>query len=347
MKYRLLYWGALLVVTSACQTPDPMPDATYVEVPAAPAPAEPEPRIVAVPYPQPVPGQAKPWPEAKPEQASIEDAKVSKKSNAEILDDANASARQRPDPEGFVNAILEYDYMTGALYQVWGAPNHLTTISFKPGEELLSFGAGDTLRWKVSKTFSVTPEGKQEHLVVQPRRRDLHTTMVVTTTLGLYHFELRSYQHTWLAGVQFNYPYEQLEFFERERAHKIARREQADASHGSALKGGAEVSVDLTSIEDRYHLIVSNKRRPPAWTPKRVFHDGRRTFIDFGRELGQDELPALFALGSDKSARLVQYTPQGRYMVVGQVLEFAMLRLGENPGRDDTVGIELDKEARR
>lgn len=336
-----------LVTASACQTPEPMPDATYVEVPPAPPAPDPEPRVVAVPYAQPIPGQAKPWPEARPTDEAIADAKAGeKKTNKQILDEANEKARQHPTPDGFFNAVLVYDFMPGALYQIWGAPNHLTTMSFAPGEEIVSTLGGDTKRWKVLKTYSVENGKQRQHLVIEPRRRDLHTTFVITTTLGVYLIEARSYQHAYLAGVEFNHPYGALEFIP---PSQLGLSGPQSVGQGLAKKEseGAGIEVNLDQIVDDYHLIVDDKRHPPHWAPRRVFHDGKRTFIDFGYELGDKELPALFVLGPDKSSRLVQYKSQGRYMVVGQVIHHAMLRLGDKPGKGDSVGIELDKEARR
>ena len=338
---------AALVMTGCTTTPEPAPEVTYVEVPPqAPLPP-PEPRVVAVPYAQPIPGQAKPLPlpQTEPSEEAKKAAKASKRSNKEILDEANKEARLHPTQEGYFNAVQVYDYIPGALYQLWGAPNHLTLVMFKPGEEIISVLAGDTHRWEVERTFAVEEGKARQILAIKPRRREQHTTMTVTTNIGVYIFELHSYQHTYMASIAFNHPSSVLELYEEQYAAGL--EQAARGGKGSAQDTSAALEVSLEDLEDSYRFIVKDRKNPPRWAPRRVFHDGRRTFIDFGREIGDRELPVLFVLGSDKSAHLTNYTVQGRYLIVGQVLERAMLRLGDRSGRDAEVGIELIEEARR
>lgn len=331
--------GLLLIGCGwGCASKEPLPEGPFVQATPTPSP-EPVVKVVGVPYPQPVPGQARPWPPAEPDEAELEAARAASKNPAEVMDAANELARQAPLPEGFVNSTLIYDVMPGALYQIWGAPNHLTTLTFAPGEEIYSFAAGDTIRWQVEKTFSGTGAHRQLHLIVQPVRKDLHTTMLVTTSLGTYLFELRSYQHSYLAGVTFRYPHQQLVALEQSVAHQNEERAR------EVSEAGGELAVDLGSVEDRYRLIVEDEDEAPRWTPRRVFHDGHRTFIDFGHELGTEQLPALFLLSKSKKPRVAQYTTRGRYMIVGGIIEFAVLRMGED--EEEKVGIELKKEARR
>ena len=331
--------GACFMLAACASAPEPEP--TFVEAPPAPAPAPPA--VIGVPYPQPVPGQAKPMPEAAPTSGMIEVAEQARRPVDEVIDEANSLSAQAPTPEGYVNSIQVYDFMPGALYQVWGAPNHLTTISFAVGEQVLSIAAGDTVRWITAETESGQGATLQKHILIQPVRRDLHTTMVVTTTLGVYQFELRSYQHTYLAHVSFRYPHGQLlamsarPTWGAEGASQASPRPQGDE---------AGMRVRLEDLEDRYRLVVEDRDDPPIWTPRRVFHDGQRTYIEFPRALGEGEQPALFLLSKKKTPRIVQYTQEGRYMVVPMVVQRAMLRLGER-GEAEQVGIELKQEATR
>ena len=333
---------ALVLGAGACASaPDPMPTGEYVEATPEPPP-EPEMVVVGVPYAQPVAGQARPAPPAEPTAAQIEQATRQPRDPQQVLEQANQKARQAPVPEGFINSNAVYDYMPHSLYQVWGAPNHLTMVTFAPGEQVYSYAAGDTIRWQVEKTFSGSGDQRRLHLLVQPIRRDLHTTMVVTTSVGTYHFELKSFQHTYMANVSFNHPRQKLV----QLAHASQGAPEAQARGARPAQGSSsKLAVDLDQIEDRYQFIVADRDDPPRWMPRGVFHDGQRTFIDFGRELGEQELPALFVLSKARKPRLVQYHVQGRYMIVGEVLEFGVLRLGKHEDGEQ-VGLELKPEAR-
>lgn len=343
LMYRLLVASTLCVCTmTACQKPTALPSGPFIEATPA-APPEPEVRVVGVPYAQPVPGQARPMPPASPTEEEIAEATAQKLSPAEVMAAANEKARQAPTPEGFVNATLVYDFMPGALYQVWAAPLHLTTLTFAPGEEIISFGQGENLRWTIGKTWSGEGASKRWHLLLKPTVKGLHMSLVVTTNLGVYNIELKSYQHDYLAEVTFQHPGHMIEMMQQEAATlNRAREERANSS-----KETGELAVDLQDIEDRYRLIVEDEDDVPPWTPRRVFHDGRKTFIDFGKTMGGEELPSLFLYSKSKKPRVVQYTMKGRYMVVAGVVELAVLRLGEEGEEDESVGIELKKEARR
>lgn len=322
----------------ACTTPPPpaMPSGPYVERPVKPAPA-PAPQVVAVPYPQPVAGQLKPAPPTRPSDEEIARAKKTRRPVSEVIAEANERARNEPTTDGFVNAAQIYDYMPGALYQLYGAPNHLTMLTFAPGERLLSYAAGDTIRWLVEKTVSGEGATGREHLLVQPVQRDLHTTLIVTTSVGVYQFELKSFQHVHMASVEFRHP--------RLRIQQLARAASAKqrAQQREQAKRDASLAVPLDQLVEDYRLIVADRDEPPTWLPRRVFHDGARTYVQFAPDT--PVRPAIFALDRARKPRLVQSAWKGRYLIIPEVLTHAVLRLGK--GTDEQVGIELIKRGRR
>lgn len=53
---------------------------------------------------------------------------------------ANAAARVQPSGDGYLNATQVYAYEPGALFQVYGAPGHVTDIALQPGETLSAQG---------------------------------------------------------------------------------------------------------------------------------------------------------------------------------------------------------------
>jgi type IV secretion system protein VirB9 len=343
-----------LLAPTACATGAPEPEPVFIEAAVVEPEPEPEPLIVGVPYAVPAPGQAVPWPEETgPTPAEIEAARsqgeAGARSPADVIEQANELARRAPTPEGFTNATHVYDYMPGRLYGAWGAPNHLTTLSFAPGEEVISYGLGDTVRWLVEKTYSGSGAERHTLLVLEPRQRGLHTTMVVTTSIGTYHFELRSFQHTYLASVSFRHPRARLVRLERERRERLsataAGGDQGTERTRGAAGGDLELAVDLSELEDRYRFVVPDASSPPRWMPRRVFHDGLRTYLVFDRELGDRELPVVAVYSRTKKPRLVQTTVRGRYMIVGEVVERGMLRVGKE--HYERVGFELAREARR
>lgn len=325
MKY--LFWMAWVISSgAACATPQKpvqMPSGPYVAVTPQPAP-KPIVKVVPVPYAQPVPGQAKRMPKAKPTEAQIEQAK---QSPAQVLKQANANARHEPAPEGFFNAIQVYDYMPGALYQVYAAPNHITAILFEPGERLLTVHAGDTVRWLINYARA---HNQSPMITIKATRRNMHTTMVVTSTKRTYLFELKSFQHTYMAGIRFHYP--QSNVMRLGAMHK-------KASTRSKPKAFA---VPLSAIGSHFRIVVKDRKNKPVFTPRRAFVYGNKTYIEFPFQLKNHKIPTLFKLNRNKSAHQTQYVIDGHYMVVSEVIDHVMLKR-----HGQWVGLERKKRSQK
>ena len=322
---KILMFFSLLLLAACASEPKPRPviiKGDYVQS----QPTQPKTKtiVVPVPYAQPVPGQAVPLPKHEPSKQDIEKAK--KQTPAQILDEANKKATQVVAPEGFVNAVQMYNYMEGALYMVRGAPNHLTIIEFGAHEQIIGFAAGDTVRWMVDQTIAGHGKTKRQVLVVQPTQRGLHTTLLVTTTYGVYRFSLKSYQHSYLAGVRFRYP--------RRRLMRMIQKQKAAHAQKQRAVQQASLKVNLAKIDASYGFVAKGGKLP-SWAPRRVFHDGQKTFIEFAQPLSKSQAPALFLLSRTKRAQLTQHRIVDKYIIVPGVIDFAQLRLGKQ-----SVGIE-------
>jgi len=308
--------AALLISASAlagCATTSAKPPAIAYddpprEIAATPAPEPPRPvEVVTVPEPLPLPGQLKPVTEAAP---SSEPADPRRRVGA-----ANAAARVQPVRDGFLNAIQQYPWSDGALYQVYAAPGQVTDIALQEGEQLVGPGpvaAGDTVRWIIGDTISGSGATARVHILVKPTRPDLSTNLVINTDRRTYHLELRATPSTYMASVSWTYPQDQL----------IALR-----SINAAAVAAAPVAagVDVSALNFRYR--IEGDRAP--WRPVRAFDDGRQVFIEFPAGISQGEMPPLFVTGAAGNAELVNYRVQGRYMVVDRLFAAAELRLGD------------------
>ena len=227
---------------------------------------------------------------------------------------ANDAARVQPDQAGYMNAIQQYPYADGALYQVYAAPGEVTDIALQEGEKLVGDGpvaAGDTVRWIIGDTASGTDAAKKFHILVKPTRADIATNLVINTDRRTYHLELRAGASTYMAAVSWTYPVDAL----------IAlRRSSVEAARVAPVASG----LDLANLN--FHYRIDGDK--PAWRPSRVFDDGHQAFIEFPESIATGEMPPLFVIGADGSAELVNYRVQGRYMVVDRLFGAAELRLG-------------------
>ncbi len=241
-------------------------------VPAVQAPEPPKPvAIVAVPTPLPLPGQLKPVPDA-PGKSDEGDPKAR-------VGSANAAARIQPVREGFLNAIQQYPWTEGALYQLYAAPGQVTDIALQEGEKLVGPGpvaAGDTVRWIIGDTVSGTGAAQRVHILVKPTRSDLVTNLVINTDRRTYHVELRATPATYMASVSWSYPQDRLIAL---RSDNVAAADAAPVASG----------VDVSALNFRY--AIEGDAAP--WRPLRAFDDGRQVYVEFPAGVGQGDLPPL------------------------------------------------------
>jgi len=131
--------GVLLLQGTACTTAKKSPvKGTFVEAKREErAPLKEKPVVVRVPSPLPLPGQLKPVPKGFASVGSgggSSEGGVAKKPWV-VIDDANGKARHQPQEEAFFNAVTQYDFEPGALYQIYTAPMRLTDIQLQPGSK--------------------------------------------------------------------------------------------------------------------------------------------------------------------------------------------------------------------
>ncbi|MGL3822765.1 P-type conjugative transfer protein TrbG [Sphingopyxis sp. R3-92] len=244
---------------------------------------------------------------------------------------ANAEARVQPDRQTYRNAIQQYAWAEGALYQVYAAPGRVTDIVLQEGEMLVGPGpvaAGDTVRWIIGDTLSGSGASRRVHLLVKPTRSDISTNLVINTNRRTYHVELRATPATYMASVSWTYPADELIAL---RAAEAERERLALAATG----------LDLATLNFGYRIAGDNV----GWRPVRVFDDGRQTFVEFSAGIASDEMPPIFALGAKGEAELVNYRVNGRYLVVDRLIDRAVLRLGVGKAARE-VRIERDKARR-
>lgn len=277
-------------------------------VPAIPRAEPPKPvEVVTIPTPLPLPGQLKPINQNAP-RSDATDPRMR-------VGAANAAARIQPVRDGFLNAIQQYPWADGALYQLYAAPGQVTDIALQEGEQLVGAGpvaAGDTVRWIIGDTTSGSGATQRVHILVKPTRPDLTTNLVINTDRRTYHLELRATPTTYMASVSWTYPLDQL----------IALRGNIAAAASTAP---IAAGLDLSALNFRYAIDGDS----PPWRPLRAFDDGRQVFIEFPTGIAQGEMPPLFVVGASGAGELVNYRVQGRYMVVDRLFAGAELRIGD------------------
>jgi P-type conjugative transfer protein TrbG len=233
----------------------------------------------------------------------------------QVVSDANKKASQAPDPSSYFNAIAQYNYEPGTLYQVFAAPMRITDIALEPGEHILGQPAsGDVVRWLLAVGKSMDHGIEQSHVYLKPTRPDLETNLAINTDRRSYLLELHSYADTYMAAVVWRYPEDEL-----------ARLAAQSSELAVAEKSSAPV-VSLDQLNFAYTIEVV--KGSPVWTPLQCFDDGRKTFLRFPPAMLVREAPALFVL-RDSQTQLVNYRVKGDIYVIDRLIESAELRVGQ------------------
>lgn len=298
----------LTLVQFGCNAPRPVTSATYVAAhpiadPPAPASAPPI--------------SSSPATLGPPKLAPVPSPKASKHAAApprQVVSEANRRATQAPDVSGTFNAIVQYNYEPGTLYQVFAAPMRITDLALQPGEHIVGQPAcGDTVRWILAEGKSVDGGVEQWHLYLKPTRPGLETNLAINTDRHAYMLELHSYESTYMAVVTWRYPQDEV----------------AKLAAAAVQEKDASPVVGLDSLN--FHYAIQVMKGKPAWTPVQVFDDGKKTFVRFPSSMLVREAPALFVL-RDKETQLVNYRMKNDFYVIDRLIEAAELRVG---GRDD------------
>ena len=299
------------LVLSGCAQNQKIVAAQQVKAPSQKGPA------FDIPVPDPVP-QAKYKKVASPQLKKKETIASRKKNQdpAKVIEEANREAAQKPTEDRYINAVTIYDYMEGALYEIYSAPFHVTDIMLQPGETLTSPpAAGDTARWSLDVTTSGTGKDQRVHIFLKPHLSSLRTNIAVSTDKHIYHLECQSFNETYQAGVSWYYPKDEL-------ANLTNRIKATNDTRMDII-----ANLKVSDLNFNYTIKGSS-----SWKPLRAFDDGKKVFIQFPADIEQGELPPLFIVTKESDSQLVNYRYQKHYYIVDRLFDKALLQLGtSNP----------------
>lgn len=245
-----------------------------------------------------------------------------------VIDDANRAAAQGPQEATYFNAIQEYVFEPGQLFQIYTAPLRVTDIALQPDERIIGQPAsGDVVRWVLAVGKSMDGSVEQQHLYLKPTRPGLHTNLVINTNRRSYFLEIHSYKDTYMASVKWRYPQDEVA--------KLA----ADAQSAQTVKNTTSPIVSMENLNFRYQIEVTDGE--PKWTPTQVFDDGKKTFIRFPGAMLVREAPALFIMRDDET-QIPNYRVKGDMYVVDRLFEAAELRVGQ--ADQEIVRIEREED---
>jgi type IV secretion system protein VirB9 len=218
--------------------------------------------------------------------------------------------------------LVQFKYDADNTYLVLAKPKAVTHLQFAGDETIQSVAAGDTAGWEL------TPTRNRKNLFIKPKYDGQETSMTVITDQRTYQFVLRStgdgrkwYQRVnWLYGselvVNFDAPEGPVPVTQSAGA-------ESKATTAATVRASGNLPAGLKPDSLRFNYEVTGDA---PFKPEVVFDDGRFTYFKLPANV--QEWPALFAVIDGKDFSLVNFEPQGEYLVAQRLLPAAVLKLG-------------------
>jgi P-type conjugative transfer protein TrbG len=196
-------------------------------------------------------------------------------------------------------------------------PFQETIITLEPGERFTSITSGDpqNLSYMVAVSGSATGVETQQ-VLVKPASSQMSTNLVIATDKRVYNILIvvGASKNKITRNVAFWYPEEMTANIN----NRIEKQNDIDMN--------AEKMPQLNLAKANFDYKISGDE--PSWTPKRVFDDGKRTWIEMPQGADNKNLPTVLIQsdsGQDMKYNQSYYSP---YMIIDGIFSQAKLIAG-------------------
>lgn len=217
-------------------------------------------------------------------------------------------------PQKFSGGAMFYDFDETFIYEIYCQPYRITDISLEPGEMVLENPfISESQVWEMGAGVSRKNGQDVQHFYLKPDISGLTTSMIIITDRRVYHLLLKSFKDCYMAMVEFEYP-NTMPFTVKTDA-MVERMN----SKTNALSG-----IDPNFLSFDYKMSYSIFKKP-LWLPKRVYDDGRRTYIQMDETVLHTQSPVLF---NHRNERL-NYRVDKNLIIIDELIEKVTLRRGK------------------
>ena len=217
-------------------------------------------------------------------------------------------------PQKFSGGAMFYDFDETFVYEIYCQPYRITDLSLEPGEMVLENPfISESQVWEMGAGVSRKNGQDVQHFYLKPDISGLTTSMIIITDRRVYHLLLKSFRDCYMAMVEFEYP--------NTMPYKI-KTDAMDARMNSKTNG-------ITGIDPRYlsfdYKMTYSIFKKPLWIPKRIYDDGRRTYIQMDETVLHTQSPVLF---NHKNER-INYRVEKNLIIIDELIEKVTLRRGK------------------
>jgi len=235
-----------------------------------------------------------------------------------------AAATSLQIPMKHSGGMMLYPWDDTFTYEIHCQPYRATDLMLEPGETVLEMPfLSEEKVWEISAGVSRKNNQDVQHFFLKPSAANLTTSMIIITSRRVYHLLLKSFTDRFMVMVSWEYP-------------PAPRMNLSTKTDASAQDGKAPSQLSAMNSLDIQGLMVNpeflsfdytmtyNVFKKPRWLPRRVYDDGRKTYIQLDEAILNMETPVLF---NNKNER-VNYRANKNILIIDGLIEKVTLRSG-------------------
>jgi type IV secretion system protein VirB9 len=168
----------------------------------------------------------------------------------------------------------------------------------EPGEKVKKVILGDGLNWQWDAAESIERGKLVQHVVIQPKDKDLESNAIITTDRRTYHIKLYSprQEGAYLNRMGFYYP-----------SDLVSSWSDKMASVDAAEQKEQNLNVMATSVAPGQLAFDYRIEGDAEFKPLRVFNNGEQVFIAMPEVLRNGENPAFILIDEEGREMVVNY----------------------------------------
>lgn len=216
------------------------------------------------------------------------------------------------EPWKYSSGKMFYDYDENFVYEIYCQPYRITDLALEPGELVLENPfLSESQVWEIGAGVSRKNGQDVQHFYLKPDMSGLTTSLIIITDRRIYNLLLKSFRDCYMPMVEFEYP--------NTMPYNVKTKDADEINKLQNERNGIDPKYLSFDYKIKYSIF-----KKPLWLPKRVYDDGRKTYIQLDERVLHSESPVLF----NKNNSRINYRVDKNLIVIDELIEKLTLKRG-------------------
>ncbi len=216
------------------------------------------------------------------------------------------------EPWKYSSGKMFYDYDENFVYEIYCQPYRITDLALEPGELVLENPfLSESQVWEIGAGVSRKNGQDVQHFYLKPDMSGLTTSLIIITDRRIYNLLLKSFRDCYMPMVEFEYP--------NTMPYNVKTKDVDEINKLQNERNGIDPKYLSFDYKIKYSIF-----KKPLWLPKRVYDDGRKTYIQLDERVLHSESPVLF----NKNNSRINYRVDKNLIVIDELIEKLTLKRG-------------------